>query len=410
MPSSKVNNFISKVEPLYDFKKNHLSGVVHIVGTNGKGSTLHFLSKILSYHGFLVNSFTSPHLLQINERIKINLQDIDSTYLQELDSFVYSKLERGSLTFFEDIFLKALLAFKDNKADFNLIEAGIGAKYDITNILHKKLSIITKIGHDHQDLLGSTLEAITKDKTETMQKNTPCVVGLQQQELYKQIYNTACVKNTPVFMCGKDFKINKKNHCIEFDNKVFNLPLEFKNSYQMQNVASAIYSAYLLIKNKLDPNITYKALCDNFVHQGRLQELKSVSLLNNLNASFLLDCAHNYDGFKELVFYIKNNFKDYKLSVVVALQKTKDLQSFFKQFKNVTKNIYFIEIDDCFYSQKEILKHFLCNNFNINVCNNYKTLVNNLQLNINPKDKNLILFTGSFYLLNHLAKSGFSYS
>ncbi len=408
MPSSKVNNFISRVEPLYDFKKNHLSGVVHIVGTNGKGSTLHFLGKILSYHSFSVNTFTSPHLLQINERIKINLKDIESSYLQELDSVLYRNIERGSLTFFEDIFTKSLLAFRENKADFNLIEAGIGAKYDITNILDKKLSIMTKIGYDHQNILGEDLESIAKDKAATMQENTPCVVGLQKQEVYKYLQSSAFAKNTPIFIHGKDFKINKEKHCIEFDNKVFNLPLVFKNSYQIQNIANAIYSAYLLIKDKLEPNIVFKALSDSYLHNGRLQELKNDFLLNDLNSYCLLDCAHNHDGFKELVFYIKNRFKGYKLHVVLALQKSKDLHSFFTQFKDIAKDIYFIEIDDDFYSQKdvEILSYY---NINTSFCNDYKSLINKLQIKINPKDKNLILFTGSFYLLNHLVRSGFKY-
>ncbi len=408
MPSSKVNNFISRVEPLYDFKKNHLSGVVHIVGTNGKGSTLYFLGKILSYHSFSVNTFTSPHLLQINERIKINLKDIESSYLQELDSVLYRKIERGSLTFFEDIFTKSLLAFRENKADFNLIEAGIGAKYDITNILDKKLSIMTKIGYDHQNILGEDLESIAKDKAATMQENTPCVVGLQKQEVYKYLQSSAFAKNTPIFIHGKDFKINKEKHCIEFDNKVFNLPLVFKNSYQIQNIANAIYSAYLLIKDKLEPNIVFKALSDSYLHNGRLQELKNDFLLNDLNSYCLLDCAHNHDGFKELVFYIKNRFKGYKLHVVLALQKSKDLHSFFTQFKDIAKDIYFIEIDDDFYSQKdvEILSYY---NINTSFCNDYKSLINKLQIKINPKDKNLILFTGSFYLLNHLVRSGFKY-
>ena len=149
----------------FDNPQNTLKNVIHIAGTNGKGSTAAFLKEILEAHDLSVNIYTSPHLINFNERIRINKKLISDKTLINILEEVELKNNRNPITFFEITTAAAFIAFKRFPADINIFETGLGGRLDATNILeNKKLTIITKIGFDHEEFLGSKIEKIAKEK------------------------------------------------------------------------------------------------------------------------------------------------------------------------------------------------------------------------------------------------------
>jgi dihydrofolate synthase/folylpolyglutamate synthase len=132
--------------------------IIHIAGTNGKGSTINYLTSILVDAGFKVGTFTSPHIISEEERIRINFDFIPTNELTSILETI-----QGELTYFEKMFIASLMYFK-NKTDYVIVEAGIGGTHDCTNIVNPIISAVTNVGLDHQDILGDTLEEIAKDK------------------------------------------------------------------------------------------------------------------------------------------------------------------------------------------------------------------------------------------------------
>jgi len=162
--------------------QNNLNNVVHIAGTNGKGSTAAFLRKILEAHNLSVNIYTSPHLINFNERIRINKKLISDKHLINILEEVELKNDRNPITFFEITTAAAFIAFKRFPADINIFETGLGGRLDATNIIeNKKLTIITKIGFDHEEFLGNNIQKIAKEKAGILRKNIPVIIAKQSR-------------------------------------------------------------------------------------------------------------------------------------------------------------------------------------------------------------------------------------
>ena len=163
--------------------QNTLQNVVHIAGTNGKGSTASFLKEILENHKLSVNLYTSPHLINFNERIRINNKLISEEKLIKILEEVEIKNEKKPITFFEITTAAAIIAFSKYPSDVNIIETGLGGRLDATNIIeNKKLTIITKIGFDHIEFLGDKIEDIAREKAGIFRKNTPIIIGKQKNK------------------------------------------------------------------------------------------------------------------------------------------------------------------------------------------------------------------------------------
>ncbi|MDA0916742.1 MAG: Mur ligase family protein, partial [Proteobacteria bacterium] len=163
--------------------ENNLNNVIHIAGTNGKGSTASFLKEILEAHNLSVNIYTSPHLINFNERIRIRNKLISDEMLVEILEDIETKNNGEPITFFEITTAAALIAFNKFRSDFNIIETGLGGRLDATNIIEKKkLCIITKIGLDHTEFLGKEIERIAYEKSGIFRRNTPIIIAKQDNK------------------------------------------------------------------------------------------------------------------------------------------------------------------------------------------------------------------------------------
>ena len=209
---------LDRLEKLLDKLGNphkYLPPTIHIAGTNGKGSTLSFLKKILLYNNYSVHSYTSPHLVNFSERICINNKQISTIKLYNCLKYVKKINANKPITFFEITTAAAFLLFAKNKGDILLLETGLGGRLDATNIIPKKLlSIITSISFDHEEFLGKSITKIANEKIGIIRNSNNIVIAKQQKKVQEFIY--------------KKLK-NKKNIYFHFKN--FNIPRIGNNNF-----------------------------------------------------------------------------------------------------------------------------------------------------------------------------------
>lgn len=261
-----LNNIVSLMSA---FENPHSSfPSIHIAGTNGKGSTSAIIASILKTLGLKVGLFTSPHLVSFTERIRVNHEEITEYEVVHLAEEIRGKISHlqssdssFSPTFFEVITAMALLYFKRKRIDIAVIEVGMGGRLDATNIIMPEVSVITSIGYDHREFLGSTLEEITYEKAGIIKEGIPVVVSSQAFEILEVIEAKAKEMNTVVYLYDRDFSsvLRRENTSgIYFDyfgNDSFiiqDLYLPLTGEHQMQNASVAIKAVMVaLIKTRV---------------------------------------------------------------------------------------------------------------------------------------------------------------
>jgi dihydrofolate synthase / folylpolyglutamate synthase len=301
---------------------NHLNNpekklkCIHVGGTNGKGSTSHLLASVLQEAGYKVGLYTSPHLKDFRERIKINGIEIPETYICEFIAENKSFFEENKLSFFEMTVGLAFDYFVKEYVDIAVIEVGMGGRLDSTNIINPLISVITNIGLDHTQFLGNTLSAIAGEKAGIIKKNTPIVIG------------EYTVDTKPVF----ETKANEKNSAIYFASDLIDetFPSKLIGDYQIQNKKTALQTLFLLSKDS-QFNITTEHIKNGFWKvientglQGRWQQLGS-------HPKIICDTAHNEHGLKIVMNQIKNENYD-QLHFVLGVVNDKDLDEILPLF------------------------------------------------------------------------------
>ncbi len=281
---------------------------VHIAGTNGKGSTSHMLASILQEAGYKVGLYTSPHLKDFRERIRINGEMIPKEEVMDFVTQYQSSFENIGLSFFEWTVGLAFDYFRKEKVDVAILETGMGGRLDSTNVVTPLLSIITNIGIDHQQFLGDTLEKIAVEKAGIIKPKIPVVIGETQPETKQVFTTTAQQKNAPIYFA--DYLIT------------YPLPeCELKGSYQQKNIKTVLQSVKLLQGQFTitEENITngLKKVIQNTHLQGRWQTIST-------NPKVIIDVAHNESGIKELLYQLKQ--ESYKqLNIVFGAVNDKDI-------------------------------------------------------------------------------------
>ena len=277
---------------------------IHIAGTNGKGSTAHMLASIFQEAGYKTGLYTSPHLKDFRERIKIDGQLISEK--DTLDFILKNKnqYEKIEMSFFEYTVAMAFDYFANENVDIAIIETGLGGRLDSTNIISPEISIITNIGYDHTNLLGNSLEEIAKEKAGIIKKNTPVIIGRKQEETEHIFKSEAKEKNSPIHFCKKNL----------------NYSTDLKGEYQKENLNTALQAMKILNLN-IDDGIISKGL-NNVVKNtglnGRWQTIAKKPLT-------ICDTGHNEDGIKNNIKQLKK-LKFNKLHFVFGTVNDKDLR------------------------------------------------------------------------------------
>ena len=274
---------------------------IHIAGTNGKGSTAHLISSILQEAGFKTGLYTSPHLKDFRERIKINGVKISENDVISFVTTNKKNFEKINMSFFEYTVALAFDHFAKEKVDIAIIETGLGGRLDSTNIISPEISVITNIGYDHMNLLGNTLEQIAIEKAGIVKEKTPVLIGRKQIETETVFEEKASQKNTSVFYAKQ--------------NEVkFNVP-----NYQKENINTSISAIKILdwkISNQ-EINDGIKNVNQNTGLRGRWETLSK-------NPKIICDTGHNVDGISNIINQLKQ-IKFNKLHIVFGTVNDKKI-------------------------------------------------------------------------------------
>ena len=302
----RIKKLLNKI----DFDENLLPKVIHIAGTNGKGSTAAILKSILNHHGYSTHVYSTPHLVNFNERIQLRSKNISNQKLLKYLKLCENKNQGNLITFFEITTAAAFKAFQDHKADYLILEVGLGGRFDATNILKKtKYAAITPISLDHQDYLGNSLNQIAFEKLGILNSKSIIFINRQKTNVMKFIKLQLKKRKLNAELFNNHWKI-KSNFYLSDDTKVNLSKLSLLGSHQLINAGLGIHLAKNILKEKFEIKKTEKAL-KNCVWPGRLQEIKGGLLNKKIKKSknIILDGFHNIDGMKAFLASLPKNKK-----------------------------------------------------------------------------------------------------
>lgn len=406
MWSNKKNSLKSIREFLanMDIKNNKKIPIIHIAGTNGKGSLCAYTSQILIDMGYRVGTFISPHLVEINERICINMIPISDEEFGYLAEFVREKTnllgEKNFVrpTYFEFLFYMAMKCFFESELDFIILETGLGGLYDITNAIEEKdLCIITSISKDHEKYLGTSIEEIVSQKLGILRKNAKLVyddTSLQvKKEIEKQILKYKLKKALPL----SDFNKYIQDFDPEIELEALNATYKFRNAALSILAIKELYdSAYL--KEFSLAQIRKSILSTTW--QGRMQEIQK---------GIYIDGAHNEDGILEFTKTCKSicEKENKKALILLSSVADKDMLSMFKNFKNIEKyisKIYISKIDNDRAASIEEIKKNLTRYIDVEfVAKESIKLAFDTMLK-DKKEDDLCFCIGSLYMIGEILK------
>ena len=397
---------------LSDLGDPHLSlpPTIHVAGTNGKGSTISFLKYILEESKLKVHTYTSPHLVHFNERIRLNGDVIKNKYLFETLLEVEKKNQNREITFFEITTALAFLIFSRIRADFLLLEVGLGGRLDATNVLPEvDASIITLIDYDHEHFLGNNLKNIAVEKSGIIKKNCPVFTFNQKKEVLEVIIKQAKSLNAPLYILDKNISriINKDgSQTINIDKKNYFIPPpSLFGSHQIDNAALAS-SCAIIISQKFRKR-SFKCLLGGVSKvkwPGRTQQLFSGKLVTKLIHEkprvIILDGAHNKSGSIALSNTLKN-LHNGKWLLLFGYLKTRNPEDFLKIMRRVSDKIITIKIPNQKEAFSEIELSKIASNIGFN-----STPAYSINDSINKiKDIDLpICICGSLYLVGKILK------
>ena len=305
---------------------------IHIAGTNGKGSVSHMLASILQTAGYKTGLYTSPHLKDFRERIKVNGEVVREEFVIDFTERVKALVEEISPSFFEITVAMAFEYFAHQQIDIAIIETGLGGRLDSTNIINPELCIITNIGWDHMNLLGDSLEKIAVEKAGIIKQDIPVVIG-EVLPITKPIFEQiAEEKNAPLFIASEKRQVtgwdwNKNELVVEvaekhhIDHKTFQLDLP--GIYQIKNLLTVLEACSQLqqLGWKID---------DIIIHKG-LQQTKKITGLHgrweiiHYSPLVILDVAHNIDGIRQLVQQAELTTHK-QLHIIIGMVKDKEVE------------------------------------------------------------------------------------
>ncbi|MFQ6934934.1 MAG: bifunctional folylpolyglutamate synthase/dihydrofolate synthase, partial [Streptococcus salivarius] len=302
--------------------------MIHVTGTNGKGSTIAFMRQLFQQHGLKVGTFTSPHIVSMHDRICINGQPISDQDLirlgQSIQAMESQLLEtHDQLSYFEIITLLAFLYFHEQKVDLALIEVGIGGLLDTTNVITGEVAVITSVGLDHQETLGGSLEAIATQKAGIFKAGKPAVIGPLAEEAERVCIEKAQGTGCSLARYGEDFQL-VKGVFLDAHHRFDSLKIGLNGSYQEENAAVAL-EAFLLFMEQRG-----LAVYENSVREA-LQATSWPGRLENFDRDVYLDGAHNPHAIHRLVEYART-FSDKRVKILFGALKRKDYQGMLEIF------------------------------------------------------------------------------
>ena len=317
--------------------------IIHIAGTNGKGSCVEMISNVLTCAKYKVGKFISPHLVEYNERICVNNKEITDTELEKLITELmpevekYNKEHNNNVTLFELEIIMALIYFYRKNCDFVVLETGLGGLYDSTNIVNPIVSVITSIGYDHMHILGNTLSEIAVQKAGIIKENSNTIFISQDDEVNKVIENTCKAKNNTLHLIKEQDISNYSydENYQKFDYRNYkNVLVNLKGKKQIYN-ASICLECMQILKDKgytISENSIRRGLSTS-IHKARFEKL-------NENPTIIYDGAHNKPAMQNLINSVNMYYKNNKKVFIVSILKTKDYKGMLGELLQDKKATY----------------------------------------------------------------------
>ena len=320
-----LDNSIQLMNALDNPQNNYRT--IHIAGTNGKGSVSHMLAAVLQSSGYKVGLYTSPHLVDFRERIRVNGEMIHQQYVVDFVEKHKSLFDRIEPSFFEATMAMAFDYFNDSDIDVAVIEVGLGGRLDSTNIINPELSVITNISFDHMGFLGDTLEKIAFEKAGIIKRNTPVVIGEALPETTPVFELKVMKEDSPICYAEKYIQVTFKkyeNGCMVVetsDNKNYQIGLT--GFYQLKNIATTLTAIDQL--NELDFTIPNKAIAKGLKEVTEITGLQGRWQILGHDPLVIADTGHNVAGFQYIVEQIKAQ-KCKTLRIVIGMVNDKDIR------------------------------------------------------------------------------------
>jgi len=306
---------------------------IHVAGTNGKGSTSHMLAAVLQKAGYKTGLYTSPHLKDFRERIRVNGEMISESYVVDFTERERELIEEISPSFFEVTVAMAFAYFEEQQVDIAVIEVGLGGRLDSTNIILPELSVITNISFDHTNLLGNTLQEIAYEKAGIIKPGIPVVIGEKQDESYPVFAEKAAATNSELTVASTQLH-NSGTHrdktalvtsVYQGSSLLYqDLRLDLTGTYQLKNVLTVIQSVLTL--NKIGFNIPDEAIYTALAHTVEITGLQGRWQTIGTNPLIICDTGHNIAGIHEVLENIQAT-PHVQLHIVIGMLKDKDVSS-----------------------------------------------------------------------------------
>lgn len=379
---------------------------IHVAGTNGKGSVSTFMKELLINSGYRVGVFTSPHLINITERMSIDRNDITRedfiSIFKQIKKLIDKRNKEGKShpSFFEVVFLMAAVWFSEQKVDYAIFETGMGGRFDATNIIMPEVSIITSIGLDHTKYLGDSISEIAYEKAGIIKTGVPVIINTNSKEADEVIIKEAIKKDAPIYSVEKnDYIISElSDKTIDFSihssyYKYDKLQLNGQPIYQVENFATALLAYYTMFGYCTENVITISL--GNFKWQGRMEYIAP---------NIIVDGAHNEDAIKQFVRTLNSQYEKTNKQLLFAVADDKDYTNMIKVLTEEVKfnRIYITALS----SQRGISSNYIksifdqyCNDTTIEASDDIKEIFIKAKDNLN---NDMLFVVGSLYLVGQI--------
>lgn len=300
---------------------------IHVAGTNGKGSVSHMLAAIFQNSGYKTGLYTSPHLYDFRERIRVNGIMCDKDFVADFVERIKSAINEIEPSFFEITVAMAFDYFSKQEVDIAIVEVGLGGRLDSTNVITPELSVITNIGWDHMNMLGNTLEEIAFEKAGIIKQRVPVVIGEKKKETEGVFRKVAAGKDAPIYFAEERFSVSNYkllNDSITVSVSRQNSPtadyqLDLAGIYQTKNILTVLQAIELLPQWNIKDGDIKKAL----INVKQLTGLGGRWEVIHEEPTVVLEVAHNKNGIEQMLLHLENIKYD-KLHIILGMVKDKD--------------------------------------------------------------------------------------
>lgn len=376
---------------------------IHVAGSNGKGSTSHMIAASLQQAGLKIGLYTSPHLVDLRERFRVNGQLIDESYVVEFMNLYYEAIENIQPTYFELNVALAFYAFHKEQVDYAVIEVGLGGQWDSTNVILPILSVITNISLEHTAILGNTLEEIAAQKAGIIKEQVPIVIGETQTETEQVFFLKAHQLQSPISFADARWDVVKYNEDEQYQYfklvdkanlSITEIKTDLKGSYQAKNIVTACAALHVLIDKIPELNLThfYESLANIQQKTGLHGRWETI----HHHPTIIIDVAHNPGGMEYLNQNLAKLSAESKLHFILGFANDKDVAKVMPYFPNLA-TYYFTQASVPRAMSAQTLTEIASKTHTGNTYSNVSEAIDTCMKQADKQD--IIIITGSFFII-----------